>query len=118
PESVNTDPIHTTSASVFSHALPRPHQIARVVNLSDQRVRLPRLHTFPSYLAHRCVIPSILVQRRLGHCLSNHQSDTAYSLGTTPRFAISTVIPSPSRRLLSHRPPPHYHDGPKVSVVP
>jgi hypothetical protein len=28
------------------------------------------------------------------------------------------VTPSPGRCLLSHRPPPHQHDGPKVSVVP
>ena len=28
------------------------------------------------------------------------------------------MAPSPGRCLLSHRPPPHQHDSPKVSVVP
>ena len=50
-EPVNTDPVHTTSTPVFPHTLPRPLQITRVMNLTDQRVRLPHLHTFPRYLA-------------------------------------------------------------------
>jgi hypothetical protein len=57
---INTDPIHTTSASVLLHPRPRPCHIARVINLPDQRVRLPHPHTFPHYLAHHNATPSIL----------------------------------------------------------
>ena len=103
--------------SILPNPLPCPPKIARVIVLPDQRVRLPHLHTLIHYLARHGAIPSILTQRRLGHCLGNHQSDAAYSLDS-PRFTISTVTPSPGRYLLSHRPPPHHHDGPKVSVVP
>ena len=59
-EPVNTDPVHTTSTPVFPHTLPRPLQITRVMNLTDQRVRLPHLHTFPRYPAHQNTIPAIL----------------------------------------------------------
>jgi hypothetical protein len=69
-------------------------------------------------MAHHSIAPGILARRRLGHCLSNHQSDADYSPDTSSGFTIPTVTPSPGRRLLSRRPPPHPHDGPKVSVVP
>jgi hypothetical protein len=115
---VNTDPVHPASASVFPHTLPGPRQVARIISLTDQRVRLPHLLTLPCYLAHRSIAPGILARRRLGHCLSNHQSDADYSPDTSSSFTIPTVTPSPGRRLLSRRPPPHPHDGPKVSVVP
>ena len=117
-EPVDTDPVHPASASVLPHTLPGPRQVARVIHLSDQRVRLPRPHTCLCYPAGRRLVPGILARRRLGHCLSNHQSDADYSPNTSSGFAIPTVTPSPGRRLLSHRPPPHPHDGPKVSVVP
>jgi hypothetical protein len=81
-EPVNTDPVHPTSASVLPHTLPCPRQITRIIDLTDQRVRLPHLHTFPCYLAHQRIVSGILAQRRLGHCLSNHQPDAVYSPDT------------------------------------
>jgi len=117
-EPVNTDPVHTTRASVFPHTLPCPRHITRIINLSDQQVRLPPLHTLPYYPAHQRPVSGILTRRHLGHCLSNHQSDADYSPDTSSGLAIPTVTPSPDRRLLSHRPPPHDHGDPKISVLP
>jgi hypothetical protein len=37
-EPINTDPVQTTSASVFLHPHPRPRQSARIIDLPDQRV--------------------------------------------------------------------------------
>jgi hypothetical protein len=88
-EPVNADPVHPTRASVFSHTLPCPRQVTRIINLSDQRVFLPHLHTFPRYLISPTTIPSILGQRRLGHCLSNHQPVATYSLS----IALSSPFP-------------------------
>ena len=82
PEPVNADPVHTTGTSILPNPLPCPPKIARVIDLPDQRVRLPHLHTLIHYLARHGAIPSILTRRRLGHCLGNHQSDAAYSLDT------------------------------------
>jgi hypothetical protein len=84
PEPVNADPVHTTGTAILPNPIPGPPKILRVIDLPDQRVRLPHLHTFIHYLAHHGAIPSILIQRRLGHCLGNHQSDAAYSPDITP----------------------------------
>jgi hypothetical protein len=56
-EPVNTDPVHAASAPVVPHTLPGPRQVARVVNLSDQRVRLP------SAPAHLSLLPGSPVTR-------------------------------------------------------
>ena len=110
--------VHSASAFVLLDALPRPGQIAWVVDLADERVRLVRLHDLhlpgsPSS-APRC--PRL---RRLGHCRSNHQSALRVLACTEARFAISRRDPFPlTNAFWVAGPPPHAGDGPEVSVVP
>ena len=118
PEPVNADPVHTTGTSILPNPLPGPPQIAaghRPARSASAPSAPAHVHSLPG--SSRChpeyphpAPPRSLprqpsVRRRL---LTRHHT----------RFTISTVTPSPGRCLLSHRPPPHQHDGPKVSVVP
>src|SRR6266568_2313796 len=89
-----THPVHTARAFVLLDALPRPGQIAWVVDLANQRVCLTRLHGLllpgsPS-ATHRC--PRLW---RLGHCRSNHQSAFTYSPARRLASPSPDVTPSP-----------------------
>ena len=52
--------IDAASALVLPHALPRPLQVPPVIDLADQRVRLPRLHRLLIYRAHRSDVTGLL----------------------------------------------------------
>src|SRR6266851_1801602 len=110
--------VYTARAFVLLDALLRPGQIAWVVDLADQRVRLVRLHRLhlpgsPSS-ARRC--PRL---RRLGHCRSNHQSTFCVLACLQARFAISRRDPFPlTDAFWVARPPSLAGVGPEACVVP